>query len=100
MRTLRNAPDTAKPGQPPVETVHKAARAAATAMRAPRITVACAPRAGGLRMGDNITWGELGCPRESGLYRFRGAAVRVKQIHLIVAEEDPSAALRNNALKN
>ncbi len=42
-------------------------------------------------MGDKITWGELGCPREIGLYRFRDATVRVKKIHLLVAEDDPSA---------
>jgi hypothetical protein len=42
-------------------------------------------------MGDKVTWGELGCPTEIGVYRFHGAAVRVKKIHLIVAEDDPAA---------
>jgi hypothetical protein len=45
----------------------------------------------------HITWGELGCPRETGLYRAAGGpgqvqgSVRVKWIHLLVAEDDPSA---------
>ena len=40
---------------------------------------------------EQITWGQLGCPRKTGLYRFGGAAVRVKTIHIAVAENDPAA---------
>jgi len=40
---------------------------------------------------EQITWGELGCPRETGLYRFGGAKIRVKNIHIAVAENDPAA---------
>jgi len=44
---------------------------------------------------QRVTWGELGCPREIGLYRIGSAGsalrVRVKRIHIIVAEDDPAA---------
>ncbi|MGH6768244.1 MAG: hypothetical protein ACRECO_04385 [Xanthobacteraceae bacterium] len=40
---------------------------------------------------EQITWGELGCPGKIGLYRFRREAIRVKNIHIIVAENDPAA---------
>ena len=40
---------------------------------------------------EQITWGELGCPRETGLYRFGSAKIRVKNIHIAVAENDPAA---------
>ena len=40
---------------------------------------------------EQITWGQLGCPRKTGLYRFGGAAIRVKNIHIAVAENDPAA---------
>jgi len=44
---------------------------------------------------ERITWGELGCPSEIGLYRTGASResvhVRVKKIHIIVAENDPSA---------
>jgi hypothetical protein len=50
-------------------------------------------------MGDKVTWGELGCPREIGLYRFRGIPVRVKKIHVIVAEDDPAALFTIVALR-
>jgi hypothetical protein len=40
---------------------------------------------------DEIRWSELGCPSRIGLYRFAGAAIRVKTIHIIVAENDPAA---------
>ena len=44
---------------------------------------------------ERITWGELGCPSDIGLYRTgagrEGMDVRVKKIHLIVAENDPAA---------
>jgi hypothetical protein len=42
-----------------------------------------------------IAWAELGCPREAGLYRIEGGPetvkIRVKRIHIIVAEGDPAA---------
>ena len=37
------------------------------------------------------TWGELGCPKAIGAYRLHGASIRVKNIHIIVAEDDPRA---------
>ena len=40
---------------------------------------------------DKVTWGELGCPRQIGLYRLGAASIRVKNIHIIVAEDDPTA---------
>jgi hypothetical protein len=40
---------------------------------------------------DAIKWSELGCPTTIGLYRFDGDAIRVKTIHIIVAENDPDA---------
>ena len=41
--------------------------------------------------GQILTWGELGCPREIGLYRAGPHQIRVKKIHIIVAENDPAA---------
>jgi hypothetical protein len=38
-----------------------------------------------------ITWGELGCPTETGFYRALGGQVRVRRIHIVVAENDPAA---------
>ncbi len=43
------------------------------------------------RVTDHVTWGELGCPKAIGAYRLHGASVRVKNIHIIVAEDDPRA---------
>ena len=40
---------------------------------------------------DKVTWGDLGCPKETGSYRFAGAVIRVKNIHIMVAEGDPAA---------
>jgi hypothetical protein len=40
---------------------------------------------------DQVTWGELGCPKAIGAYQLHGASVRVKNIHIIVAEDDPRA---------
>jgi hypothetical protein len=40
---------------------------------------------------EKVTWGELGCPRQIGLYRAGGEIIRVKNIHILVAEDDPSA---------
>ncbi len=42
-------------------------------------------------VAEQITWGELGCPKAIGAYRLHGASVRVKNIHIIVAEDDPRA---------
>jgi len=38
-----------------------------------------------------ITWGELGCPKQIGRYRFADKLIRVKNIHIIVAENNPAA---------
>ena len=38
-----------------------------------------------------VRWGELGCPTEMGLYRFAGEDIKVKTIHILVAENDPVA---------
>jgi hypothetical protein len=48
---------------------------------------------------ERVTWGELGCPRKTGLYRFGGAAIRVKNIHILVAEDDPAALFTVVALR-
>ena len=40
---------------------------------------------------DRVTWAELGCPTKIGGYRFSGQVLRVKNIHLLVAEGDPHA---------
>jgi hypothetical protein len=42
-------------------------------------------------IAPQVTWGDLGCPKETGLYRTPGGEVRVKRIHIIAAEDDPSA---------
>jgi hypothetical protein len=46
-----------------------------------------------------VTWGELGCPRQIGLYRYGGEVIRVKNIHILVAENDPSALFTVVALR-
>ncbi len=43
------------------------------------------------QVNDKVTWGELGCPKAIGAYRLHGESVRVKNIHIIVAEGDPRA---------
>ena len=53
-------------------------------------TVATAQREAQL-IAPQITWGELGCPKEIGVYRTAGGEIRVKRIHILVAEDDPSA---------
>jgi hypothetical protein len=44
---------------------------------------------------QHITWAELGCPREIGIYRSGGGQgnlqIRVKQIHIMAAEDEPGA---------
>ena len=40
---------------------------------------------------EQVTWGELGCPKAIGAYSLHGASIRVKNIHIIVAENDPRA---------
>ena len=42
-------------------------------------------------LAEQIRWDALGCPREIGLYPLAGERVRVKKIHIIVAENDPAA---------
>ena len=55
------------------------------------------PAAGGQNIsgqkvaGQSLTWGDLGCPREIGVYRVGHNQIRVKKIHIIVAENDPAA---------
>jgi hypothetical protein len=63
-----------------------APQAQATASQA-AMPQATTPRVAAVR----ITWGELGCPREIGLYRAAGGEIRVKRIHIIAAEDDPAA---------
>ena len=48
---------------------------------------------------DQITWGELGCPKTVGQYRFRGERIKVKNIHIVVAEDDPAALFTVVALR-
>jgi hypothetical protein len=51
-------------------------------------------QAGGLIAGHlpkEVTWRELGCPEIAGQYRLAGEAVRVKLIHILVADNDPAA---------
>jgi hypothetical protein len=38
-----------------------------------------------------VSWGELGCPKDTGVFLAGTAEVRVKRIHLIAAEDDPDA---------
>jgi len=40
---------------------------------------------------DEVRWGELGCPKSTGRYRRGDDLIRVKSIHIIVAENDPAA---------
>jgi hypothetical protein len=49
------------------------------------------PEGGSVAEERQITWGELGCPRDIGLYKVSGEQIRVKKIHIIVAENDPTA---------
>jgi hypothetical protein len=54
-----------------------------------------------------ITWGALGCPKEIGLYRAVGAPsgvqksieVRVRRIHILVADDNPCATFTLVALR-
>ncbi len=90
----------------PVETVHNLSRPEICLSRQKGIAVASAHGSGDRRMtarrmataqreaqmvAPQVTWGELGCPKEIGLYRTAGGQVRVKRIHIIVAEDDPAA---------
>jgi hypothetical protein len=38
-----------------------------------------------------VTWGELGCPTHTGEYPLGRELIRVKHIHIVVAENDPAA---------
>jgi hypothetical protein len=40
---------------------------------------------------QEIRWGELGCPTKTGEYKHAGEVIRVKSIHIAVAENDPVA---------
>lgn len=42
-------------------------------------------------MPERVSWAELGCPRQIGNYRLGRDIVRVKKIHLIVADNEPHA---------
>jgi hypothetical protein len=42
-------------------------------------------------VAEEIKWGELGCPTKTGLYRFAGEEIWVRNIHIVVAENDPVA---------
>ena len=71
-----------------------AARRVAMAQReglAPQATTPRAQATTSQAPTPKITWGELGCPREFGLYRAAGGEIRVKRIHIIAAEDDPAA---------
>ena len=50
-------------------------------------------RAGGTveQATAHVTWGELGCPTQSGEYQLGRDMIRVKHIHILVAENDPAA---------
>ena len=48
---------------------------------------------------EEISWGELGCPKADGYYRARGHKVRVKSIHIAAAEDDPAALFTMVALR-
>jgi hypothetical protein len=49
------------------------------------------PVGGSVAEERQVTWGELGCPRDIGLYQSGAEHIRVKKIHIIVAENDPTA---------
>jgi hypothetical protein len=40
---------------------------------------------------QEVRWSELGCPTKTGVYRFDGEDIKVKAIHIAVAENDPVA---------
>ena len=42
-------------------------------------------------IAPQVTWGELGCPKEIGLYRTARRPGPRQAIHIIVAEDDPAA---------
>jgi hypothetical protein len=42
-------------------------------------------------MAAEVTWGTLGCPTKIGSYRLSNEVIRVKQIHIMAAENDPAA---------
>jgi len=48
---------------------------------------------------EQVTWADLGFPKAIGAYRLHGASIRVKNIHIIVAEGDPRAAFTVVALR-
>jgi hypothetical protein len=46
-----------------------------------------------------VRWGELGCPTQTGVYQFAGEDIKVKSIHIAVAENDPVALFTVVALR-
>jgi len=46
-------------------------------------------------VAPQLTWSDLGCPKDSGVYRAgegqRSVEVHVKRIHIMAAEDDPRA---------
>jgi hypothetical protein len=76
-----------------VATAQREAQVAASQIVAKEVTASESARSEITR--SQVTWGELGCPRETGLYRtaggHKGLPVRVKRIHILVAENDPAA---------
>ena len=70
--------------------VATAQREAAQQTVAPQVTPQATPQ-----VTPKVTWGELGCPKETGVYAAgegpRAVQVRVRQIHIIAAEDDPNA---------
>jgi len=46
-------------------------------------------------VAPQLTWGDLGCPKDIGVYRAgegpRSVEVRVRLIHIMAAEDDPRA---------
>jgi hypothetical protein len=48
---------------------------------------------------QEVRWSELGCPTKTGVYTFAGEAIRVRPIHIAVAENDPVALFTIVALR-
>ena len=47
------------------------------------------------QLTPKVTWGDLGCPKDTGVYRAgegqRSVEIRVRLIHIMAAEDDPRA---------
>lgn len=48
---------------------------------------------------ESVTWGTLGCPKSIGLYRLGEEVIQVKKIHIMAADDDPSALFTVIALQ-